>query len=420
MGRLLTLCCSVLLLCNAIEAADKKPLKVFILAGQSNMEGHAHVRVIDYMGEDPETAPLLKKMKNKDGSYRKIPNTYISYLTGEQGRLNTSNREVFGQLEIGFGNQGGRDYDKPGEKLGPELAFGITVQEELDQPILIIKTAWGGQSLHTDYRSPSSGPYVPSKDDIERGRFDTAEKKQELKAKTGLRYRQMIEHVEYVLGDIKRVVPDYDPAQGYELAGFAWFQGFNDMVGRNVYPDLPQDSDANQYAKYSEWMANFIRDVRKDLKAPEMPFAIGVMGVGGEIEKMEPRQQKTHTQFRAAMAAPASMPEFKGNVFAVQTSPFWDEKLDVIDKKTRRHSAEGISVTNGEQESRECRWQDVQRRPARIPERVREEFIHAGRTRSGSPRKIKRRLSLSRLGQNLLSDRTGVGECVVAVTGSPQ
>lgn len=332
-SRYVAFCIVALSLISFVEAADKEPLKVYILAGQSNMEGHAHVRVIDYMGEDPKTAPLLKKMKNKDGSYRKIPNTYISYLTGEQGRLNTPNREVFGQLEIGFGNQGGRDYGKPGEKLGPELAFGITVQEELDQPILIIKTAWGGQSLHTDYRSPSSGPYVPSKDDIERGRFDTAEKKQELKAKTGLRYRQMIEHVEYVLGDIKRVVPDYDPAQGYELAGFAWFQGFNDMVGRNVYPDLPQDSDANQYAKYSEWMANFIRDVRKDLKAPEMPFAIGVMGVGGEIEKMEPRQQKTHTQFRAAMAAPASMPEFKGNVFAVQTSPFWDEKLDVIDKK---------------------------------------------------------------------------------------
>lgn len=180
-SRFVAFCIVVLSIISSVDAADKKPLKVFILAGQSNMEGHAHVRVIDYMGEDPKTAPLLKAMKKSDGSYRKIPNTYISYLTGEQGRLNMPNREVFGQLEIGFGNQGGRNYDKPGEKIGPELAFGITMQQELDQPILIIKTAWGGQSLHTDYRSPSSGPYVPSQNDIERGKFETAEQKRELK-----------------------------------------------------------------------------------------------------------------------------------------------------------------------------------------------------------------------------------------------
>ena len=179
-SRVVPLCFVALSLISSVEAADKQPLKVFILAGQSNMEGHAHVRVIDYMGEDPQTESLLKKMKNPDGSYRKIPNTYISYLTGEQGRLNRQNREVFGQLEIGYGNQGGRDYDKPGEKIGPELAFGITAQQKLNQPILLIKTAWGGQSLHTDYRSPSSGPYVPSEDDIKRGKFETAEQKQEL------------------------------------------------------------------------------------------------------------------------------------------------------------------------------------------------------------------------------------------------
>ena len=40
----------------------------------------------------------------------------------------------------------------------------------------------------------------------------------------------MIVHVRKVLGDIKRVVPGYDEKQGCELAGFVWFQGFNDLV----------------------------------------------------------------------------------------------------------------------------------------------------------------------------------------------
>ena len=54
---------------------------------------------------------------------------------------------------------------------------------------------------------------------------------------TGVYYRLMIEHVKKVLADPKRVCPDYDPQQGYEIAGFVWLQGFNDMVDGHVYPN---------------------------------------------------------------------------------------------------------------------------------------------------------------------------------------
>ena len=43
-------------------------------------------------------------------------------------------------------------------------------------------------------------------------------------------YRLMVEHVRRVLSDPGRVHPAYDPELGYELAGFVWFQGWNDMV----------------------------------------------------------------------------------------------------------------------------------------------------------------------------------------------
>ena len=49
------------------------------------------------------------------------------------------------------------------------------------------------------------------------------------------------------------------------------------------------------------------------------------MGVGGI--KKEP------DYFREAMASPANLPEFRGNVAAVQTAPFWDAALGAIDKK---------------------------------------------------------------------------------------
>jgi len=36
-----------------------KPLEVYILAGQSNMEGHARISTFDYLVRDPETVPIL-------------------------------------------------------------------------------------------------------------------------------------------------------------------------------------------------------------------------------------------------------------------------------------------------------------------------------------------------------------------------
>jgi alpha-galactosidase len=135
----------------------------------------------------------------------------------------------------------------------------------------------------------------------------------------------MMEHVKQVLADPKKVVPGYDPAQGYEIAGFAWLQGFNDMVDGQVYPNHNQP---DRYALYSELLARFIRDVRKDLNAPKMPFVIGVMGVGGLKD-----QSPSMVAFRQAMAAPAEMPEFKGNVIAVQTAPFWSDELGAIADK---------------------------------------------------------------------------------------
>jgi hypothetical protein len=55
------------------------------------------------------------------------------------------------------------------------------------------------------------------------------------------------------------------------------------------------------------------------------------MGVGGKDPGSD-----DNLAFREAMAAPASLPEFKGNVLAVRTAPFWDEKLGAIQDKREK------------------------------------------------------------------------------------
>jgi hypothetical protein len=301
-------------------AAVAKPLKVFILAGQSNMEGHAKIETFDYIGDDPATAPLLKQMRGADGKPAVCDHVWISYFTG----VGEANGEGFGKLTAGYGSRQKPDQD--GGKIGPEFTFGLTMDAVLKEPVLIIKTAWGGKSLHTDFRPPSAGPYVPSAEERKKW-AEKPEQEKERAAATGVYYRLMVEHVKKVLADPNRVCPAYDAAQGFELAGFVWLQGWNDMVDRGVYPELPKGSTGNRFNKYSEWMAAFIRDVRKDFNAPKMPFVIGVMGVDGA------KAGRDIIQFREAMTAPALLPEFKGNVVAVPTAPFWSEELGAIAKK---------------------------------------------------------------------------------------
>lgn len=293
---------------------EAKPLKVFVLVGQSNMQGHAHVRTLEHVGMDPETAPILHDLTDSNGKPRVSENVWITYLS--------SQGVVSGQLTAGFGASE--------EKIGPEWSFGVYMQKMLDEPILLIKAAWGGKSLNTDFRSPSSGPYVFNSGQLEnftkQGKDLDAIKREKAEA-TGHYYRETLTFVKKSLNQIQDICPDYKPDEGYELAGMVWFQGWNDMVDRGAYPERDKPGG---YDAYSDALAHFIRDVRKDLEAPKLPFVIGVLGVGGPVDLYLPGQQRykgIHQNYREAMAAPASMPEFRGNVAAVLTELYWDQEL---------------------------------------------------------------------------------------------
>lgn len=288
--------------------AQAKPLKVFILAGQSNMQGHATISTLEHLSLDPANQALLDKIQDKSGEAKVYDKVHIAYLSGSGGKDNYKPNERKGALTTGFG---ARD-----SKIGPELTFGITMYEKLKEPILIIKTAWGGKSLNTDFRSPGAGenPLADRRDS------------------TGFFYRQMVDYVQKVLADPGQYHPDYKASEGYEIAGFVWFQGFNDGVDNKAYPP-------NDRGPYAGLLAHFIRDIRKDLKAPDMPFVIGVIGTVGKIENIRGIYQWGNIEkwfqgierFRKAMAAPASMPEFKGNVKAVLTENYMDPELVRMD-----------------------------------------------------------------------------------------
>lgn len=286
-----------------------KPLKVFILAGQSNMEGHAETYTFPAIAKDPKTADLYKKMVDATGKPVVCKDVWISYAYGDFGG-NPIGRKA-GNLSAGWGSQ-----HHAISKIGPEFTFGITMQKLLGEPILLIKNAWGGKSLMVDFRPPSAGEPTDERHKENAGKY----------------YGHMMSHVKDVLADPKKIYPDYDPKQGYEIAGFVWFQGFNDLVG--PYPGDPGKKSVKDYSEYSRLLACLIRDLRKDLNTPNMPFVTGVLGVGGE----------THGDgteaFRNAMAAPGEMAEFKGTVANVYTHKFWPADIEAIKVKRAAATAE--------------------------------------------------------------------------------
>ena len=293
MRHLLTL----IALCSLASSATAapKPVKVFILAGQSNMDGQANVSTIDFLGEDPDPAraALLKKFK-PDGK------TLVT-----RSDVWVASDAVSGDLGPGYG--GRKDYTKLGSNIGPEYAFGYFVGEAMEEQVLLIKYAPGGQSLFQNFRPPSAGlpEPMPTKTLPDKTKVPmTAED-------FGDQYRGMISYVHDVLGHLKIRFPAYDEKAGYEIAGMVWFQGFNDLVGGPTC-----------IAPYSKNLVCLINDVRKEFKVPRMKVVVGVIGVNGvqnETGKMK--------DLRDAMRSMNTVPEFAGNVKAIESAPLLDARV---------------------------------------------------------------------------------------------
>jgi len=323
-------------------AADKKPVKVFLLAGQSNMEGKGKIDpLLNHQIRAPETKAFFAHFHN-DGKYIERDDVWINYL------------ERRGRLTVGYGSPG---------RIGLELEFGHVMGNHFEEPVLLIKTAWGGKSIGRDFRPPSSG--LQSKEKIDefvenmcrrdynnliRREWDEAKKKspkttrKEIEAKSdasidGIRlakgdeyrkeviesyghyYRLMMSEIKTTLAELKTRFPDYD-GRGYEIAGFVWFQGWNDMY--NGFQD-----------EYAVNMKNFIRDVRNDLAKPDLPFVIGIMGQNGFAPA-----KGNMAIVKAAQASMNDVPEFAGNVRAIPTDVHWDKRADAAFPTWRDNVAE--------------------------------------------------------------------------------
>ncbi len=323
-------------------ASAGEKLKVFILAGQSNMVGHANPHTVATLlasdaPRDRELAEMafaggadisremleaqlaaareldelsggISNQKVKDlpdgpgktaleAEVAKRKEAHEAYKAKVAAACAVSDRVYINSIADRSQKAGslGVGYGAGGQRIGPEFGFGLSIAEQVGGPILLIKTSWGGKSLHYDFRPPSAGEYELSEKEREGDRAE------EIAAGAGAYYRMMNEAVRGVLDQLADNHPDYDAEAGYEIAGFVWFQGYNDQ-----FSDAFRDS-------YKDNMIHFIKDVRAEYETPDMPFAIGVLGTPVTAEKVA--ENKVSVGQREA----AEAPEFAGNVVAVES-----------------------------------------------------------------------------------------------------
>ena len=336
----LTMAAAIVSIASPAVAGEK--LKIFILAGQSNTVGHANPHTIAtlYQSGDPRDEALAKMVfkegsglskakldaqlvearkldelgggisfdkvkKMEDGPEKKAlearvkkhKDAHEAYKSKVTSACVVSDRVYINSIADGSKKSGklGVGYGGGGKKLGPEFGFGLSMAKKVEGPILLIKTSWGGKSINYNFRPPSAGPYQLNDKEKAGGKAD------EIKKNAGLNYRMMNESIQNVLSNLKENHPAYDAEAGYEIAGFVWFQGYNDQ-----FSDEFRDN-------YKDNMISFIKDIRKEYKVPKMPFVIGVLGTGRTAEKVG-ENAVSLGQREAAKA-----PEFKGNVVSVES-----------------------------------------------------------------------------------------------------
>ncbi len=275
-----------------------KPVKVFILLGQSNMLGFGRVGPEDKDG-------TLEHAVRKKGMYK--------FMVDEQGRW-VERRDVrYVQVMPGRDGKMKVVYNGwltvPGKFIGPEQGIGHVMGQVHDEPVLILKSCIGNRSLGWDLLPPGS-PRYEFEGKIYAGYkespmcWDKGTEPKPINWYAGKQYDDDVANAKAVLAELEKYYPG---AKKYEIAGFFFWQGDKDRYVKA------------HAARYETNLVNFIKALRRDFNAPKAPFVLGTLG---QTQKGDGGNDGMI--FEAQMAVDGKTgkyPEFRGNVATVYTHP---------------------------------------------------------------------------------------------------
>ncbi|MFN0020654.1 MAG: sialate O-acetylesterase [Pirellulaceae bacterium] len=277
--------------------SPNKPIKVFILMGQSNMVGMGDI--------GPEmTKGTLTYLTKADKKYPWLVDAGDRWAERKDVYYYDARVKKGAPLSPMANN---------GKSIGPELGFGYVMGHVLDEPVLVLKSCIGNRSLGWDLLPPGSKQFT-YEGKTYAGYKDTPDSwvegqlKKEVKWYAGKQYDDDMANAKEALKTIAQWYPGYKD-QGYEIAGFVWWQG---------HKDTGSEAHASQY---EENLERLIESLRKDYDAPKAKFVLatgcgnpGREGLGLKIAEAQ-----------LSIGDAKKHKKFEGNVKAVDSRDLWRE-----------------------------------------------------------------------------------------------
>ncbi len=279
----------------ALKKGQRTPLRITYLKGgsaalwleQVDLRGFGDLgHVIDDLGR-------FRYLRAEDRSWVQRPDVFLN------------------DAYMGKGSSAPHGVDACGPTFGPELGFGFVMGTFHDEPVIVMKADIGNRSLGWDILPPGSERYTFEGKEYP-GYGETMDADGTIRKPgpndwyAGKQYDDYTASLRDVLDNFGERYPQFKD-QGYEVAGFVWWQGNKDM------------GSTAHIARYEENLVNLIKAWRKEFNAPNAHFVVatgcGTQGIEG------PGLQIAEAQLNAA--DPKRHPEFAGNVKTIDSRPFW-------------------------------------------------------------------------------------------------
>lgn len=315
---------------QAAQQAKNGKVKIFLLSGQSNMTGRGmqggpevplekQKHTLFHFVNKPENvkkyAYLIKGENPLKSEWAVRDDVFVTMGKWPHLKKGEDGHDAYkkhGKLGLFYGGRGNRNF-------GPELGIGHLLGNYYEDQVLLVKVSFGGNSLVRNFRPPSSG------------------------GKLGDKYPIVVQAVGDAIQHLPDIIEGYDKTAGYELVGLLWNQGLSDM-----------NKEAS--AEYETNLVHFIKDIRKDLNAPNLKTVIGVTGNWGwdmadlkasiaQQAKKNPKFDKTKGQewieslrtIQEAQLAVSRREELRGTVGTAETRDFWRPRATFGGHGTEQH-----------------------------------------------------------------------------------
>lgn len=263
-----------------LERDKRYPVTITYLKGGS---GAFYLKQIDLKGKGDLTTAV------KEGKF--------PWFVDNEGKWTVRNDVTYWETRCSKkegGSGGPLSVTSNGKFIGPEVPFGYIMGTYHDEPVLLIESSIGNRALSFDFRPPSS----PKTDEEKADKY------------CGFEYNALVKGVKDTLKNIDKIVPNYK-GQGYEIVGFVWWQGHKD--------------NGKTKEEYEKHLVNLIKDLRKDLNAPNMKVVVGTVGFHGFNL---PEGWKGVFDAQMAVSDPKQHPEFAEEVATVDTRSFWRSRAN--------------------------------------------------------------------------------------------